>query len=83
MVAGMVYALAHGKSVSEMAYFGVACGTAATMTPGTQLCKKEDAEQLNSWITAHANALRKNQDQRLIYLRNFITVSKKIWNINR
>ncbi|MGF1559663.1 MAG: 1-phosphofructokinase family hexose kinase [Flavobacteriaceae bacterium] len=50
MVAGMVFALAKGKSLSEMAKFGVACGTAATMTEGTQLCKKKDAEDLYEWI---------------------------------
>jgi 6-phosphofructokinase 2 len=50
MVAGMVFALAQGKSISEMARFGVACGTAATMTPGTQLCRKEDVEHLYNWM---------------------------------
>ena len=50
MVAGMVLALAQGKSIREMATFGVACGTAATMTAGTELCKKKDVEELNKWI---------------------------------
>lgn len=54
MVAGMVHALAHGKSLSEMAKWGVACGTAATMTAGTQLCMKKDAEQLYQWIEQNA-----------------------------
>jgi 6-phosphofructokinase 2 len=26
--------------------YGVACGSAATMNPGTELCKKEDAEKI-------------------------------------
>lgn len=53
MVAGMVYALAQGKPFTEVAKIGVACGTAATMTEGTQLCKKNDVEELNSWIMSN------------------------------
>lgn len=50
MVAGMVLSLTKGKSYSEMLQYGVACGTAATLHPGTQLCKKEDADNLYGWI---------------------------------
>lgn len=50
MVAGMVLSLMQGKSLSTMTKYGVACGTAATIHPGTQLCKKEDADKLYSWI---------------------------------
>ena len=50
MVAGMVLSLAKGESLSKMAQYGVACGTAATMTSGTQLCKKKDVEGLYEWI---------------------------------
>ena len=46
MVAGMVWSLLQGKSYLEMAMMGVACGTAATMSPGTQLFRKTDAEKL-------------------------------------
>lgn len=46
MVAGMVWMLAQGKTPTESAQFGVACGTAATMNAGTQLFKKEDAFRL-------------------------------------
>lgn len=53
MMAGMVQYLSLGKSYREMARYGVACGTAATMTPGTQLCRKEDVETLYRWINAH------------------------------
>jgi 6-phosphofructokinase 2 len=45
-VAGMVLALKRGKSLSEAARFGVACGSAAVMTEGTELCRREDAERL-------------------------------------
>ncbi|GAB1481727.1 1-phosphofructokinase family hexose kinase [Treponema sp.] len=46
MVAGIVLSLARGKPLREAILFGVAAGTAAVMTPGTQLCRKEDAERL-------------------------------------
>lgn len=50
MVAGMVTSLIHGKTYTEMAKYGVACGTAATMHEGTQLCNKDDADMLYKWI---------------------------------
>ncbi|HVT42946.1 MAG TPA: 1-phosphofructokinase family hexose kinase [Thermoanaerobaculia bacterium] len=46
MVAGMVLALSRGFPIEEAAQFGVASGTAAVMTPGTELCRREDAERL-------------------------------------
>ncbi|HWH63302.1 MAG TPA: 1-phosphofructokinase family hexose kinase [Ginsengibacter sp.] len=46
MVAGIIFFLSKGKSIAEAVRYGVACGTAATMNPGTELCKKEDAERL-------------------------------------
>ena len=46
MVAGMVLSLARGMSVRDSVRFGVAAGTAAVMTPGTELCRREDAERL-------------------------------------
>lgn len=50
MVAGIVLALSQGKNLEETIQFGVACGTAATMNPGTQLCRKEDAEHLSTLL---------------------------------
>ena len=46
MVAGIVLSLARGKPLREAVLFGVAAGTAAVMTPGTELCRREDAERL-------------------------------------
>lgn len=46
MVAGMVWQLAQGKSLAEVVHFGVACGTAATMNEGTELCHPADVERL-------------------------------------
>ncbi len=50
MVAGMVLSLVQGKSLSEMLLYGVACGAAATIRPGTQLCNKNDVDDLYDWI---------------------------------
>jgi 6-phosphofructokinase 2 len=45
-VAGIVLTLARGKSWQEAVRFGVAAGAAAVMTPGTELCCREDVERL-------------------------------------
>ncbi|MEI6947630.1 1-phosphofructokinase family hexose kinase [Paraflavisolibacter sp. H34] len=46
MVAGLVLSLSQGASLKEALQMGVACGTAATMNPGTGLCQPEDVEYL-------------------------------------
>lgn len=46
MVAGMVLAFSKGLTLPEVLQYGIAAGTAATMNPGTELCKKEDVEKL-------------------------------------
>ena len=46
MVAGIVFYLALGKSLLQAVQYGVACGTAATLNAGTELCKKDDADRL-------------------------------------
>lgn len=50
MVAGLVYGLVNKWSLNEILAHGVACGTAATMTPGTQLCLKKDVTKLYDWM---------------------------------
>jgi 6-phosphofructokinase 2 len=50
LVAGMVFALSQGRPVHEAARMGVACGTAATMNPGTELFHPADAERLFQWL---------------------------------
>jgi 6-phosphofructokinase 2 len=42
MVAGIVYGLAEDYSAEEAVRLGIAAGAAAVMTPGTELCRKED-----------------------------------------
>lgn len=58
MVGGMVWALSEGKSLREMAQTGVACGSAATMNPGTQLFELADVEQLLVWIRQYGERYR-------------------------
>ncbi|GAB3533326.1 6-phosphofructokinase II [Pontibacter brevis] len=54
MVGGMVMSLLKGdKTLDEVVRFGVAAGTAATMTPGSELCTKEDTEKIYKWLLEH------------------------------
>jgi 6-phosphofructokinase 2 len=46
MVAGIVFKLYNQRPIEEAVKFGVACGSAATMNTGTELCKPEDVERL-------------------------------------
>jgi 6-phosphofructokinase 2 len=48
MVAGIVLSLARGDNLIEAVRFGVAAGAAAVKTPGTELCRREDTENLYS-----------------------------------
>lgn len=57
MVAGIVLALSKGKNPEDAARYGVACGTAATMNPGTELCRLKDVEKLYSIIKNQHNYL--------------------------
>ena len=50
MVAGITLALSQGRNIREAAIFGIAAGSAAVMTPGTQLCRREDVERLFSHL---------------------------------
>lgn len=46
MVAGIVAGLAAGDGLADAVRLGVAAGTAAVLTPGTELCRREDVERL-------------------------------------
>jgi 6-phosphofructokinase 2 len=52
MVAGIVLGLTRGLSLREAVRFGVAAGAAAVMTPGSELCRREDAERLYDQMTS-------------------------------
>ena len=46
MVAGIVLSLAKGNDLKHTLQYGIACGTAATLNSGTELCNREDADRL-------------------------------------
>jgi 6-phosphofructokinase 2 len=46
LVAGTVLSLARGNQLRDAVRFGVATGSAAVMTPGSELCRRADAERL-------------------------------------
>ncbi|PJJ58613.1 1-phosphofructokinase family hexose kinase [Hymenobacter chitinivorans] len=50
MVAGLVHGLASGLSVREVVRLGGACGSAATMNPGTELFRRADVDKLYHWL---------------------------------
>jgi 6-phosphofructokinase 2 len=52
MVAGIVLALQRGESLETAVTFGVAAGSAAVMTEGTELCRRDDTERLFNLMTA-------------------------------
>jgi 6-phosphofructokinase 2 len=45
-VAGIVLGLARGLELEDAVRLGVAAGAAAVMTPGSELCRREDTERL-------------------------------------
>jgi 6-phosphofructokinase 2 len=53
MVAGIVLSLARGESLKNSFHYGLAAGSAAVMTPGTELCNKEDTDRLYQKITSN------------------------------
>ncbi|PIU53381.1 MAG: phosphofructokinase [Deltaproteobacteria bacterium CG07_land_8_20_14_0_80_60_11] len=57
-VAGIVLALARGRSWREAVRYGVAAGAAAVMTPGTELCRREDVERLYEQLRLTGDYLR-------------------------
>ncbi|WP_424931631.1 1-phosphofructokinase family hexose kinase [Amaricoccus macauensis] len=48
---GMLYALSQGQSPSDAFTLGTAAGTAAVITPGTELCRKADIERFRDELT--------------------------------
>lgn len=52
MVGAIVFALDHGWSLTDAVRYGVAAGAATIMTPGTELCRREDVERLFKAMSA-------------------------------
>lgn len=46
MVAGIVFALAQGRSLTDSMQFGMATASAALLRSGNELCRREDVERL-------------------------------------
>ena len=51
LVAGVVAAWSKGTSLAEAFRWGIACGAATAMTPGTELCHRRDVERLLPRVT--------------------------------
>lgn len=51
-VGAMTFALAEGRSAEDAFVLGVAAGSAAVLTPGTELCRKEDVWRLYDALKA-------------------------------
>lgn len=49
---GMVWALAEGRSAEDAFIVGVAAGTAAVLTPGTELCRRDDVWRMAAMLGA-------------------------------
>jgi len=47
MVGAIALALERGEPIERATRFGIAAGAAAVMTPGTQLCRRDDTERLH------------------------------------
>lgn len=50
MIAGMMFGCIKGLWPEQAVRYGVAACTAATMTPGTELCRKEDTDKIYDWL---------------------------------
>lgn len=55
MLAGIVYYLSKQKNIVEAVKYGVACGTAATMNTGTELCNLKDVEKIYGLMNKATN----------------------------
>ena len=51
LVGGLAIALDRGESMLEAARFGVACGTAAVLSPGLNSCSRETIASLASQVS--------------------------------
>lgn len=58
-VAGLVLKLSQGYEIKEACRWAAAAGTAATLTPGTELCHREDVERLVPLVKVEQLSLRK------------------------
>jgi 6-phosphofructokinase 2 len=57
MLAGILASLANDDDYATALHYGVACGSAATLTPGTKLCAKKDADELFEQVKESGEAI--------------------------
>ena len=57
-VAAMTFALARRESAEDAFMLGMAAGTAAVLTQGTQLCRREDVERLHAEVMAERASMQ-------------------------
>ncbi len=60
MVAGIILSLSRGDELIDAVKWGVAAGTAATITPGSELCRKKDVEKIYGWLNEKGEKDQKN-----------------------
>jgi 6-phosphofructokinase 2 len=51
-VAGITLHLSKGNDIRDSVLFGIAAGASAVMTPGSELCRKDDTEKLYEYLTS-------------------------------
>jgi 6-phosphofructokinase 2 len=51
---GMIWSLASGHAIEDAFRYGMAAGSAALLMPGTELCRREDAERLAGDVKVQA-----------------------------
>jgi 6-phosphofructokinase 2 len=51
-VGALTYGLSEGRTPQDAFTLAVAAGAAAVMTPGTELCHKEDVDRLHAELVA-------------------------------
>ncbi len=54
-IAGIMTGLSRGDNIRDAVRLGIAAGSAAVMTPGTELCRREDVERLEQSIKKSAD----------------------------
>ncbi len=52
LVGALTLKLAQGAGLAEAARYGIAAGSAAIMTTGSELCRRADTERLFAWLQA-------------------------------
>lgn len=63
MLGSLILSISRGDSLNDALKWGVAAGTAATITPGTELCRKKDVQNIFNWLTQKQEGHHKSNKQ--------------------